>query len=76
MSRKVMRGMYEPFFTTNKKDGTGLGMWVASQLIERHQGDLRVWSTTRPVSSGTVFSLFLPSELSEQSLERWAEQPV
>ncbi len=76
MSRQVMRRMYEPFFTTNKKDGTGLGMWVASQLIERHQGDLRVWSTLRPGASGTVLSLFLPLKLPERSLEALAAKPL
>lgn len=74
MSRKVLRRIYEPFFTTNKKDGTGLGMWVTSQLVERHQGDLRVWSSERQGATGTVFSLFLPLHLPEQKLEAEANK--
>ena len=52
--------MYEAFFTTKSAAGTGLGMWISSQLVERLQGDLRVRSSTRPGKSGTTFSLFLP----------------
>jgi two-component system CheB/CheR fusion protein len=42
---------YEPFFTTKNETGTGLGMWVSAQLVERLQGDLRVWSATRPAGA-------------------------
>jgi PAS domain S-box-containing protein len=60
MSRKTMRRIFEPFFTTKSETGTGLGLWVVAQLVERHGGDVRVWSTQRKGSSGTVFSIFLP----------------
>ena len=52
--------IYEAFFTTKSAAGTGLGMWISKQLIERLQGDLRVRSSMRPGKSGTTFSLFLP----------------
>jgi len=65
MNTETLGRIYEPFFTTKNETGTGLGMWVSAQLVERLQGDLRVWSTTRPGRSGTAFSLFLPFELSK-----------
>jgi two-component system CheB/CheR fusion protein len=65
MTTKTLSNIYEPFFTTKNETGTGLGMWVSAQLGERLQGDLRVWSTTRPGKSGTTFSLFLPVEPSK-----------
>jgi two-component system CheB/CheR fusion protein len=65
MDTQTLRRIYEPFFTTKNETGTGLGMWVSAQLVERLQGDLRVSSTTRPGRSGTAFSLFLPIELSK-----------
>jgi len=65
MDAKTLHRIYEPFFTTKNETGTGLGMWVSAQLVERLQGDLRVSSTTRPGRSGTAFSLFLPLELSK-----------
>ena len=60
MSRATLRHVFEPFFTTKTDTGTGLGMWVVAQLVERHNGHVRVWSTQRPGSSGTAFSVFLP----------------
>src|ERR1700722_5641664 len=65
MDAETLLKIYEPFFTTKNETGTGLGMWVSAQLVERLQGDLRVSSTTRPGRSGTVFSLFLPVQLSK-----------
>ena len=52
--------IFEPFFTTKADTGTGLGLWVVAQLIERHDGAVRVWSSQRPGASGTAFSIFLP----------------
>jgi two-component system, chemotaxis family, CheB/CheR fusion protein len=63
MDVETLGKIYEPFFTTKNETGTGLGMWVTAQLVQRLQGDLRVASTTRPGRSGTSFSLFLPFEL-------------
>jgi PAS domain S-box-containing protein len=60
MTRATMRRISEPFFTTKAETGTGLGMWVVSQLTERRHGDVRVWSTQRKGHSGTAFSVFLP----------------
>jgi len=60
MDRATMRRIFEPFFTTKLDTGTGLGLWVVAQLVERHRGDVRVWSSSRSHASGTVFSLFLP----------------
>jgi hypothetical protein len=60
MDKATRRRMFDPFFTTKTDTGTGLGMWVVSQLVERHKGHIRVWSTQRMGRSATVFSVFLP----------------
>ena len=65
MSQETRNRMYEAFFTTKSETGTGLGMWVSAQIVERLQGDLRVWSSERANSSGTTFSLFLPMSASK-----------
>ena len=57
-----LASIFEPFFTTKKDIGTGLGLWVSRQLVEKHGGTLRVRSSTAPQRSGTVFSLFLPEQ--------------
>jgi len=52
--------IFEPFFTTKKDTGTGLGLWVSRELIEKRGGYLTVRSSVDGRHSGTVFSLFLP----------------
>jgi two-component system CheB/CheR fusion protein len=61
MDRLTTRRIFEPFFTTKPETGTGLGMWVVAQLVERHRGTVHLWSTQRYGASGTVFSIFLPT---------------
>ncbi len=55
-----LRRVFEPFFTTKKDIGTGLGLWVSRELIEKQGGRLRVRSKVQGERTGTVFSLFLP----------------
>ncbi len=52
--------LFEPFFTTKKDVGTGLGLWVCTNIVQRHHGSIRVKSSTIPGRSWTVFSVFLP----------------
>lgn len=60
MSAAVRARLFEPFYTTKDLNGTGLGMWISSGIVTRHQGRLSVRSTEDPERHGTVFSLFLP----------------
>jgi len=57
-----IESIFEPFFTTKKDTGTGLGLWVSRELVEKHGGSLRVRSSTSEGRSGTVFSIFLPAQ--------------
>lgn len=52
--------IFEPFFTTKGAAGTGLGLWVSKEVVDRHQGTLKVRSRNAPDGSGTVFRFFLP----------------
>ena len=52
--------IFEPFFTTKGELGTGLGLWVTKQIIEKHGGSIRVRSSTSRSRNGTVFSVILP----------------
>ncbi|HEX8712879.1 MAG TPA: ATP-binding protein, partial [Terracidiphilus sp.] len=53
--------IFEPFFTTKAGTGTGLGLWVAKEIIERHQGRIEV-RYTNPESEhrGAAFTVTLP----------------
>ncbi len=57
-----LESIFEPFFTTKKDTGTGLGLWVSRELVEKHGGSLRVRSGTSDPLCGTVFSIFLPNQ--------------
>ena len=52
--------IFEPFFTTKGQTGTGLGLWVTSDIIVKHGGSIRLRSSETPGRSGSVFMLFLP----------------
>jgi PAS domain S-box-containing protein len=52
--------IFEPFFTTKQDTGTGLGLWVSRELMEKRGGSLTVRSSMDGRRAGTVFSLFLP----------------
>ncbi|HEX5234293.1 MAG TPA: PAS domain-containing protein [Silvibacterium sp.] len=60
MSAGTMSRLFDPFFTTKGLTGTGLGLWVARQIMDRHRGLLRVRSSESAAHHGTVFTIFLP----------------
>ncbi|HJV47792.1 MAG TPA: ATP-binding protein [Geothrix sp.] len=58
MSVHTMERIFEPFFTTKEAgQGTGLGLSVVHDIIQRHGGNLRV--SSRP-GHGSSFQVFLP----------------
>lgn len=52
--------IFEPFFTTKEQHGTGIGLWVAKQLVEKHKGRIGITSSTEAGNSGTAVCIFLP----------------
>jgi signal transduction histidine kinase len=52
--------IFEPFFTTKKDVGTGLGLWVVKEIVERHGGIVEVNSQSGNGSRGAVFTILLP----------------
>ena len=62
ISARSRQHLFEPFFTTKGTTGTGLGLWVSNQIVNRHGGTIRMRSSTHGARRGTVFSVVLPVE--------------
>ena len=58
--QEYLEKIFEPFFTTKGDLGTGIGLWVTKQLIEKRGGRIWVASNTDPGKSGTAVTLFVP----------------
>jgi signal transduction histidine kinase len=55
--------IFEPFFTTKSVTGTGLGLWIAKEIVERHRGTI----TLSPPDGhagirGARFTVVIPNE--------------
>lgn len=61
--------LFEPFFTTKGLTGSGLGLWVSRQIIEKHSGAVQVRSATSGPRRGTSISILLPLEPDNPSAE-------
>ena len=57
---EIRNTLFEPFVGTKGNTGTGLGLWVSSEIVRRHGGTIRVKSRVNSPFTGTVFSVFLP----------------
>ncbi len=49
--------VFEPFFTTGKHRGTGLGLAICRNIVDAHQGDIRLDSQQ---GRGTTVRIWLP----------------
>ena len=60
ISPEYKQHLFEPFFTTKRDVGTGLGLWLTKEVVERHGGRIEVVARAdgRP---GAAFSIVLPS---------------
>ena len=58
MSEAVQQKIFEPFFTTKEVgEGTGMGMSISYQIIEKHNGRIEIESQE---GQGTTISVILP----------------
>jgi signal transduction histidine kinase len=52
--------IFDPFFSTKRERGTGLGLGITKAIIERHHGSIRSRTSTRIGRNGTAFRISLP----------------
>ena len=58
--------IFEPFFTTKTNVGTGLGLWVSKQIVERHGGSIHAEPRGRDLK-GARFTVVLPLKEDEET---------
>jgi PAS domain S-box-containing protein len=63
--------LFTPFFTTKKEVGTGLGLWITRDLLQKKGGNIRFRSRDHK-SSGTVMRIYLPAEAATQTVNNVA----
>jgi signal transduction histidine kinase len=56
----LLRELFRPF-VTRKKDGTGLGLWISRNIVDRYGGDLRA-ADRDDGTPGAVFTIVLRCE--------------
>ena len=49
--------LFEPFFSTKGINGTGLGLWISKDIVQRHSAEMHIKSQ---VGKGSVFSIWFP----------------
>jgi signal transduction histidine kinase len=59
--KEIRKNLFKQFFTTKGSGGTGLGLWLTRDVVEKNGGRLRFRSRTE-APCGTVFTMYLPAE--------------
>ena len=64
MDAESRKRAFEAFYTTKENTGTGLGLWVSLEILNKHHGTVHLRSRTADAgkTSGTVFQFFIPDE--------------
>jgi signal transduction histidine kinase len=55
--------IFEPFFTTKEETGTGIGLWVTKELVEKNGGSIRLHSGPHETGMRTRFEVRFPAVL-------------
>jgi PAS domain S-box-containing protein len=75
MTPETRARLFDAFYTTKGAKGTGLGLWVSSEIVKRHGGNICVRSSRSSGKRGSVFSVFLPSERPALLSQKSERQP-
>ncbi len=61
MDATARQHLFEPFFSTKGIAGTGLGLWISKDLVEKNQGRIKIRSSTGPGRCGTAVTISFPN---------------
>jgi signal transduction histidine kinase len=56
----VKSHLFQAFKSTKGSNGSGLGLWISKEIIDKHGGSIQFRSSTKAGKSGTIFSIFIP----------------
>lgn len=64
MDVEARKRAFEAFYTTKENTGTGLGLWVSLEILNKHHATVHLRSRTAYAGkpSGTVFQFFIPDD--------------
>ena len=57
-----LRHIFDAFFTTKDMKGSGIGLWLTTEVVSKHRGKIRVRSRTSGPHHGSIFDIFLPDQ--------------
>ncbi len=70
ISKEDIRKIFDPFFTT-KKRGTGLGLAVSKNIIDKHHGSIQIESE---LNKGSVVTIRLPSVIARSGATKQSQK--
>jgi PAS domain S-box-containing protein len=72
----IVHKIFDAFFTTKRGHGTGLGLWICKNTVQRHGGS--IWVENHPEHKGATFVLRfpLPEHLQQQRPSPGADDPT
>jgi PAS domain S-box-containing protein len=60
ISDEVLPRIFEAFYTTKNSKGSGVGLWLSVEIVQKHLGTVRMRTRTTGKYRGTLFDVFLP----------------
>ena len=76
-----LQHLFEPFFTTKKNVGTGLGLWLTREIVNRYGGSIELRPRANG-AAGAAFSIVLPTAanplevaagIDDRSVREWSK---
>ena len=62
ISAENLPRVFDAFFTTRSTVGTGIGLFIAKQLVEGHGGQIEIESKNDVENHGTTVRVLLPTQ--------------